>query len=192
MQPLTVQAALLRAQAPDLVLRPGMALAARVLERAGGHGVILLAGVPLAAELPEAIAAGDRLRLRVAEVSAERVVLRLVDQPPAGLAPAPGTQLPLPDGRAAGVAVEEREGSGQGGGREAVTLRYDSPHLGPLGLRLELDAGAVSATVAAAAGEPAELARAAAEELRAALAEATGRPASVRIVERRDPVDVYA
>ena len=49
-------------------------------------------------------------------------------------------------------------------------------------------------TVGATAGAPEERVRAAAEELRAALTEATGLPASVRVIGRppEPRVDVYA
>ncbi|MEY2535753.1 MAG: hypothetical protein QOF29_3663, partial [bacterium] len=79
MDVLRVEVALLRATLPDLVLRPGMTLPARVLERAGQHGLLLLAGTPLSAELPDGLPAGARLRLRVEEVGAERVVLRAME-----------------------------------------------------------------------------------------------------------------
>jgi hypothetical protein len=59
---LRVEAALLRAQLPELVLRAGMTLPARVMERAGRFGVLLLAGTPLSAELPDELRPGDRLR----------------------------------------------------------------------------------------------------------------------------------
>ena len=48
---LRVEAALLRAQLPELVLRPGMTLPARVMERLGEMGLLLLAGTPLSAQL---------------------------------------------------------------------------------------------------------------------------------------------
>src|SRR5215212_9484370 len=103
MDVLRVQAALLRANMPELVLRPGLMLPAKVLERAGTHGILLLAGTPLSAELPDELQAGARLRLRVEEVGADRVVLRAVE--PGGPAPAPvqapppDVTLPLPGGR---------------------------------------------------------------------------------------------
>src|ERR687888_2055732 len=99
MDVLRVEAALLRAQLPELVLRPGMTLPARVMERAGQFGVLLLAGTPLSAELPDELRAGDRLRLRVEEVGADRVVLRAVEtqaQPPAAGSPLPPPEVALP------------------------------------------------------------------------------------------------
>src|SRR3954447_11328197 len=94
---LRVEAALLRAQLPDLVLRPGMTLPGRVMERHGQLGILMLAGRPLSAELPDELQAGDRLRLRVEEVGADRVVLRAVEKPAAaGPAPPPPPDPPPP------------------------------------------------------------------------------------------------
>lgn len=182
----------MRERLPDLVLRPGTMLAARVLERDGPRGVLMLAGVPLAAQLPEDVEVGARLRLEVTEVGAERLVLKVHDAQPAG--PPPGAAaLPLPDGRAAHVHVAERDAGDAAEGRPpSVVLAYDSPALGRLDLRLELPGGGVVATISAPAGEPAERARAAAGELRDELARATGLPATVRVSDRRDPLDVYA
>ena len=64
--------------------------------------------------------------------------------------------------------------------------------MGSLRFRLSLDARAVSATVRAAPGEPLVKAERAANELREALARATGRAANVTVLPREDPVDVYA
>src|SRR3954466_4427717 len=77
---LRVEAALLRANLPELVLRPGMTLPARVVERHGQMGLLLLAGTPLSARLPDELKAGDRLRLRVEDVG-EQIVLRTVETP---------------------------------------------------------------------------------------------------------------
>src|SRR5580765_6660890 len=83
---LSIDAALLRAQLPQLVLRTGQAIAARVVERHGRYGIITIAGVPLSARLPDDVAAGDRLSLVVREASGERIVL----------GPAGGSALPPP------------------------------------------------------------------------------------------------
>src|SRR3954451_11508195 len=104
---LQLEAALLRRQMPDLLLRPGMTLFARVAEREGRHGIIVLAGSPLLAELPDEVQVGDKLRLLVQDTRGERVAMKLVqEQPPA---PPQGAlvSVPLPDGTAAGVKVEE-------------------------------------------------------------------------------------
>ncbi|MEY2516107.1 MAG: hypothetical protein QOJ89_3465, partial [bacterium] len=175
MEVLRVQAALLRSLVPDLVLREGMQVVASVAERAGARGIIVLAGSPLAAELPDGVAAGDVLRLQVADVSADRVVLRIVEQPAALPLPAAApVAVPLPGGRSATIAVDERapEGSRDDDASAEVRLAYASPSLGALQLHLALDAGGVRVGVRARAGAPFELAQAAAEELRAAVAEA--------------------
>jgi hypothetical protein len=198
---LRVEAALLRSQLPDLVLRPGMTLPARVMERHGQMGLLLLAGTPLSAQLPDELQAGDRLRLRVEDVG-EQVVLRTVDTPAqnaqqAVQTPPPEVALPLPGGRQAEIRVTEQAAEPRGDDEPAtVALDYDSPALGTLDLRLvQQPRGAgIQVTIGAMAGAPEERARAAAEELRAALADATGLPATVRVVGRtpRPRVNFYA
>src|SRR5919198_3565805 len=111
MQPIALQIATLQAQLPELVLRPGMTLPARLLERQGDFGVLLLKVAPLAAQLPAELAEGARMRLRVAEVTSDRVVLRVVDTTtptPAGAPPLPPP--PPPHGTAPPGTVDEREG----------------------------------------------------------------------------------
>jgi hypothetical protein len=198
---LRVEAALLRAQLPELVLRPGMTLPARVMERHGQMGLLLLAGTPLSAQLPDELKAGDRLRLRVEDVG-EQIVLRTVETPAPGAqqtahAPPPEVALPLPGGRQAEVRVTEQADERRGDDEPvAVALDYDSPALGTLDLRLVQQPGGagIQVTVGAMAGAPEERARGAAEELRAALADATGLPATVRVVGRtpRPRVNFYA
>ena len=197
---LRVEAALLRAQLPELVLRPGMTFPARVMERAGRFGVLLLAGTPLSAQLPDELQAGDRLRLRVEEVSADRVVLRAVETPaPESATPAapPQIGLPLPGGLRAEVRVTEQAAEGRGPGDPVtVALDYDSPALCMLDLRLVQQPGGagLQVTVGATSGTPEERVRGAAEELRRALTEATGLPATVRVIGRPSAprVNLYA
>ena len=81
-----VDALLLRTQLPELSLREGSNVVARVAARAEAHGVLVLAGVPLTAQLPPEVQAGQTLHLRVEEVTPERVTLRL-DPQAAGVAP---------------------------------------------------------------------------------------------------------
>jgi hypothetical protein len=200
---LRVEAALLRAQLPELVLRPGMTLPARVMERHGQIGLLLLAGTPLAAQLPDELKAGDRLRLRVEEVG-EQVVLRTVESPgtqqqqqPSAHALAPDIGLPLPGGGRAEVRVTEQAAERRSDDEPVtVALDYDSPALGTLDLRLVQQPGdaGLQVTVGATAGAPEERVRGAAEELRRALADATGLPATVRVVGRtpRPRVNLYA
>lgn len=191
---LALAAASLRAQLPELVLRPGMLLAARVLERGGPdgrHGVITLAGAALVAELPDEVRAGDALRLQVSDLAGDRVVLRLVPEaPPPEVSALAG--LPLPDGRRAQLRVDEpaRPGRpGEGSARVAVT--YASPTLGDVAFVLELDPGGARARVEMRAGAPQAQGQAGAEVLREALARVTGRPARVDVVARREPLDLY-
>ena len=76
-----LDALLLRAQLPELTLREGASVVARVAARAEAHGVIVLAGVPLTAQLPPEVREGETLHLRVQEVTEERVTLKLDPQP---------------------------------------------------------------------------------------------------------------
>jgi hypothetical protein len=187
--PIAVRVALLREQLSGLTLRPGLSVVARVLEHQAGRGMLSLAGAVVSAELPENVGEGDRLRLQVQETGPERVVLRLLaDAPPAAIS------LPLPGEPRLRVDEDDHRDDGHGGGGtgESIALVYETARLGALGLRLELHAGAVRAVVAARAGEPHALASAAAGELEQALGRVTGRPAQVRVEERREPLDVYA
>jgi hypothetical protein len=192
-----LDAALLRSALGALALREGQALAGRVAERHGAHGILVLAGRPLVAELPPDVAAGDRLRLLVSSVDQDRVVLRVDPQPPVLAAPTalpPALRLPLPGRGELGVRVTDREarGGGTSAERHAVGLRLDVPALGALDLRVELVPGAVTVAVAAAPGAPFEVVDAASGELQDAVTSATGRPTSVAVAIRRDPVDVRA
>lgn len=185
-----LSAALLRNQAPDLVLRLGSTVAARVLERHGARGLISIGNAVLAAELPAGVESGQRLRLLVQDASTERVVLKLVDQPPPQQAvPA---FVPLPNGAR---LVVDRDASGEGGGQRgehSVAVTYNSPALGSMRFRLALDARSVAVTVRAAPGAPLAMAEQAAAELREALTRATGRAAQVTVLPTEEPVDVYA
>ncbi|HUR83878.1 MAG TPA: hypothetical protein VMY78_00910 [Solirubrobacteraceae bacterium] len=195
MDMLRVEAALLRQMLPDLVLREGMRVVASVAERAGRRGIIVLAGTPLAAQLPDEVQVGDVLRLVVAETSPERVVLRVAEQAaPLPSAPAPVT-VPLPGGATARIVVDERDGAARAAPREhhEVRLTYASATLGPLELHLTLaGADAVRVHVRARAGDPFELADANAAVLTEAIGAATGHAAQVTVSPRYDPLDVYA
>ncbi|MES1193518.1 MAG: hypothetical protein ABUM26_04280, partial [Solirubrobacterales bacterium] len=122
MDAVPVNLVLLRGLLPDLSLTPGTMVSARVLDAR----TLSLAGVRLAAQLPEGVAAGQVLRLRVAETSTERIHLRIVETAAGGpqaaeaaaapQVPASAYQLALPGGAVARVHVEERE-EAEGGGR---------------------------------------------------------------------------
>ena len=77
MQPIAVTAQLLRAQLPDLPLREGATLLARVASRGESNAVIVLAGIPLTAQVPPEVQAGATLRLKVQEITAERITLQI-------------------------------------------------------------------------------------------------------------------
>jgi hypothetical protein len=177
---------LLRGLLADTALRPGLVLPARVLEHEGQRGLLLLNGVRVPAQLPSELKAGDVLRVRVQEVTAERLTLQVLPRAEGaeGAAPPPTVGLPLPGGArfrveseagGAGTAAEEGE-------RHAIRLRFDSPALGPLDFLLEVDPEATAATVHVATGA-AQVVGSAANELREALATATERPATVRVEE---------
>jgi hypothetical protein len=192
---LQLEAALLRRQLPDLLLRPGMTLFARVAERDGRHGIIVLAGSPLVAELPDEVQVGDKLRLLVEDTRGERVAMKLVPEQPTAPPQTPVVGLPMPDGSQARLTVEEREeGAGADDDPEhaSISIGYSSPALGQIGFVLSLAPGAVSVRAELAAGAPFELASEASDELRARLVEATGRAAEVTVTPRREPLDLYA
>jgi hypothetical protein len=193
---LQLEAALLRRQMPDLLLRPGMTLFARVAEREGRHGIIVLAGSPLVAELPDEVQVGDKLRLLVEDTRGERVTMKLVQEQPTAAPQTPTIGLPLPDGTRARITMDEQDEHGEGGrddpGHASISIGYESPALGAVGMVLSLVPGGVRVQAELAAGQPFELASAAAEELRERLAAATGRAAEVTVTPRRQPLDLYA
>ena len=154
-------------------LRAGSVVVARVLE----NRLLSLAGARVAAALPDEVRPGDVLKLRVKELAPERIVLQIVPDPP----PATTAAVALPGGATARI-VEDDESSGGAGAGRAVVLRYDSPTVGRLDIRLS----AAGATVHATEGPPADAARAAAGDLAAAL------NAPVAVVGRRSALDARA
>jgi hypothetical protein len=194
---------LLRAVAPDLPLQVGAVLGARVLDRDGDRGTLLLAGARLAAQLPGGVRAGDALRVRVQETSGEKLVLKVVETPQQAQASSPAAQgatmlppLALPGGAQARLIVEqEEEGAGGRRGEEpprSVFVRYDSPVLGRIDVALTLTGHAIGAAVQLSAGEPARAARMGSSSLQGALAAAADRPALVQVLARDETVNVSA
>jgi hypothetical protein len=184
-----IQTLLLRTQLPEITLRPGTSIVARVLSRGEQHGVLVIAGIPLSAQLPEAIGkTGETLRLTVSDVTADRVTLQL-DQVinPAAQPPPPAAERPK-------VAVREEPRTVRVGGEErsTVALSFTSPALGRLDLRLELAGTRISASVEAPAGRSFALAAAAAGRLQDGLQARTGLDAAVEVTPRREPLDLYA
>jgi hypothetical protein len=184
----SVQTALLRAQMPELSLRPGATVMARVASVGDAHGVLVLAGMPLTAQLPQGVESGATLKLRVEEVSPERVVLRMDQTPQTPLAPPPASHTQ------ARVTVQDapRRRPGSEGGGVRVALAFESAALGRLDLRIDLATRRVDVAVAANAGRPFSLADAGSEALRTALEARTGLPANVHVMQRREPLDLYA
>lgn len=200
-----VDVVLLRGLLPEVPIRAGDVLPARVL----GPGMLSLAGVRVAARLPEGLAEGARLRLRVQEAGAERVVLRVVGEAevgPGGAAPATadplaaairaGLAVALPGGALARLFVDADDAGAtagsSGGGTARVTLRYEAAAMGRVDIALEIAPGGVAGTVHAPAGPVADRLRSSADDLRGALATATGRPAQVSVRERGETVDLRA
>jgi hypothetical protein len=189
MEAIPISATLLRGLLPELKLTPGTFVTGRVLD----PKTLNLAGVRLAAQLPAGVVPGQVLRLQVQEATTERIHLRVVEpgtplaqaaqaaEPPQ--VPANAYQLALPGGILAKVHVEEREEAGGRKGSAAartVVVRYDSPTLGRLDVRLD----AHSAAIHVADGDPALAVAAAADVLRDALARATGNPTQVTVHPR--------
>src|SRR5436305_13330129 len=193
---LQLEAALLRKQMPDLLLRPGMTLFARVAEREGRHGIIVLAGSPLVAELPDDVQVGDKLRLLVQDTRGERIAMRLVQDQPPSPRHSPVVGRPMPDGSSARLHVEPRNEGGEELDSDpenaSISITYAAPALGSVGFVLSLAPGAVSVRAELAAGAAFDLASDASDELRDRLAEVTGRAAQVTVVPRREPLDLYA
>lgn len=193
MDPIAVTAALLRAQLPEVPIREGASMMARVASRGDTHAVIVIAGLPVTAKLPPEIEAGATLKLKVKEVTAERVWMQIDPQQPAqpqGLAQAaPPPQLQPPR-----VEVEEppaRQIGADGEPADVVSLTFTSPTLGKLDLRLELRGDRLLAEVTTPAGRPHQVASNSSERLRANL-EGVGLDATVTVRPRHTPLDLYA
>lgn len=197
MQPLAVDAALLRTVlAADLELAIGRELMARVAAvNPGGRGVLSLAGVLLDAELPATVHAGDELHLQVRELTPDKVVLAIRDDAPPPAAPVEAPRVPLPGGGFVKVterdAREGRVGPNSSDRTHTLRLRYDAPTLGAVDLHFTLAAGGLALIVAVAPGAHATTDEHS-DQLRAALTTATERPATVTVVTRREPVEVFA
>jgi hypothetical protein len=191
MDPIAVTAALLRAQLPDVPIREGASMLARVASKGESHAVLVIAGIPVTAELPPEVPEGATLKLKVKEVSAERVWLQIDPQPSAA---STIVQAPAPMELRPHVAVEESPGRRRGADGEladVVSLAFTSPTLGRLDLRLELRGERLLAEVTTPAGHPHSLASSQAERLRANL-EAVGLEATVTVLARHTPLDLYA
>jgi hypothetical protein len=190
MESIAVVTALLKAQLPDVTLRVGSTVLARVASRGEHHAVLVLGGMPVTAEVPDDVKAGSTLRLKVQAATEDRITLQ-IDQSVPLIAPQAPPTVPRETGR---VTVQEQPARRRGEDGEPadiVALSFHSPALGRLDLRLELQGARLLADVQTPAGPSLDLATSASERLRANLA-ATGLDPTVRVSARRDPVDFYA
>lgn len=175
----------------ELRLAPGRVIAARVVDvQPGAKASLSIAGAIVDATLPAHVKAGEELRLIVAEVTPDKVVLKLdnTGQVPVGLPP-----LPLPGG--GHLQVTEREARSASGGSAAshsVALRYEAPALGPMDLSFTLAPGGLRVAVRVSDGETLARANAAARELQRVLAAKLDAVVTVTASARHDPLDVYA
>jgi hypothetical protein len=189
-QVVAIRTLLLQTQLPEITLRPGTTVVGRVLSRGEAHGVLVIAGIPLTAQLPPEVGrTGETLRLSVSDVTPERVTLQLEQVIPPGGQPVPERASPPR------VQVEDPPRTTRVGGEErsTVAVSFHSDALGRLDLRLDLVRGKrVSAAVETAAGRSFVLAHRAAGRLHDGLRARTGLEADVRVVPRREPLDVYA
>jgi hypothetical protein len=198
MQPIAVQLITLQQVMPDVTLRLGQSLLARVAERHGDRGILMIAGQPLVATLPENVRAGDVLKLAVRDVTAEQVVMQMHEGKEAAQAQQ-GSQnaipLAFPGAAPSQIIVDDEASGGDGTGEgdvSTVAITYESPALGAMNFRIGMDGSRVVVEVRTAAGAPLEIATAAAETLRDRLAYATERAASVTVSPRPGSFNVSA
>ena len=197
MQPIAVQLITLQQVMPEVTLRLGQMLLARVAERHGDRGILMLAGHPLVAHLPENVRAGDVLKLAVRDISAQQIVMQIHEgkEAPHAQASDPSPLVPFPGQPPSRLVVDDQAGGGEDGLDDevaAIALTYESPVLGPINLRIGMDASNVAVEVRIAAGAPLEFAQAAAPGLRERLADGTERTAAVSVVPRPGSFDVSA
>jgi hypothetical protein len=194
MDPIAVDIRLIRAMlGAELKIAPGRAMMARVLTADGsGRGKLTIAGAVIDAKLPKEVRAGDELRLVVRHVSPQQVVLSMSDQSQAAAAMVP---VALPGGGTIRLQTDQEGSASGGGGAEGshtLSLRYDAPALGAVDLRFELDSQSLAVVVGMAAGSATERGLDHADRLRQALTDGVGRPATVTITPRHEPLDLYA
>ena len=199
MQPIAVQLITLQQVMPDVTLRLGQSLLARVAERHGDRGILMIAGQPLVATLPENVRAGDVLKLAVRDITAEQVVMQMHEGKEAAQAARQDAQqlvpVPFPGGPPASIIVDDQASGGEGAGEgdvSTVALTYESPALGAMNFRIGMDGSRVVVEVRTAAGAPLEIATAAADALQDCLAYATERAASVTVSPRPGSFNVSA
>jgi hypothetical protein len=195
-------------------LREGATVVARVLEAAtadDGMGLLSLAGTKVKAQLPAALRAGQELRLLVAGVLDDKVVLRLMQaetenatheisarvvadlatrgdgellRAASALA---GGVVPLPGGILAEIDPDlapDDDGAEGEARPQALRLVIHSPVLGAVEVRVALLAGRLGVGVTTEPGPAFALAAAAQAELASRLEAVTGLPAAVGVGAR--------
>ena len=199
MQPIAVQLITLQQVMPDVTLRLGQTLLARVADRHGDKGILMVAGQPLVATLPENVRSGDVLKLAVRDITAEQVVMQMHEGKEAAQAQArqdaPPVPLAFPGQPPSHLIVDDEASSGedQGDGEVAtVAVTYESPALGAMNFRLGMDDSRVVVEVRVGAGAPLEIATATADLLRERLTVSTDRAASVTVAPRPGSFNVSA
>jgi hypothetical protein len=197
-QPIAVQLITLQQVMPDVTLRLGQSLLARVAERHGDRGILMIAGQPLVAQLPDNVRPGDVLKLAVRDITAEQVVMQMHEGKEAAQTAArqdAAVPLAFPGQPPSQILVDDEAAGGNGEGEgdvSTVAVTYESPVLGAMNFRLGMDGSRVAVEVRVAAGAPLELATAAAESLRERLTSATDRAASVTVAPRPGSFNVSA
>jgi hypothetical protein len=197
-QPIAVQLITLQQVMPDVTLRLGQSLLARVAERHGDRGILMIAGQPLVAQLPDNVRPGDVLKLAVRDITAEQVVMQMHEGKEAAQTAArqdAAVPLAFPGQPPSQILVDDEAAGGNGEGEgdvSTVAVTYESPVLGAMNFRLGMDGSRVAVEVRVAAGAPLELATAAAEGLRERLASATDRAAAVTVAPRPGSFNVSA
>lgn len=164
------------------------------------------------AQLPPDVQPGQRFRLRVEQSGTDRLHLRIIEQlPEAGAAraataaaadqtqapaqdaaqvPAQAYAMALPGGVEARVYVTEDGDDPEAAERadRPIVLRYDSPTLGRLDVRLDRQSAAIHAPI----GEPSERIRGAIDELKASLERVQGHEVQVTLHPRPQTYDARA
>jgi hypothetical protein len=193
MEVLSVDLQMLRSiMVGDLRLSVGRMLAARVASvEANGRGTIALAGALLDAELPKGLKAGQEIHLQVRELTPEKVVLAMQERPPMLDQP---VAMPLPGGGAVEIREHQETAGGgeEGPARYTLTLVYEAPSLGAVAMTFVLDPASLKLELTLSPGDPYERATDMAGELHKALAATLQRTITLSILQRREPVEIYA
>ena len=172
---------------------------ARVASRGESHAVIVIAGIPVTAQIPPEVQAGSDAQAQGpgghagARDAADRSAAARPGRRPRRRrrrsAPRSGRCSCSRTWRSRSRPARRRGADGEPA--DVVSLAFNSPTLGRLDLRLELRGERLLAEVTTPAGRPHAIASGGAERLRAKLEEA-GLEATVKVRPRHTPLDLYA